>query len=363
MPAFDVGEERSIPAGSAQQFDVDPAFLLATERSGSNLVRSILNAHPDLTAPHPLETAYPWRSTRSPSDLSPPERRRLVRDILVNKNYSFHPLVDPLSVSAVQERVESADVPSYLTVQEALYREYVAETGAERWVSKDPGLWHYLDEVLAYYEDPKFVYLVRDARDVALSFGNSNVWKFHPYYAAERWREEQRAGLALLDALGDERVHLLRYRDLLADPESEARALCSFLELPFEERMLYYYDTDEAEQESKSAGAFENLSIPIKSDNYAKFREGLADEEVRIVEKIAGEELEAFGFDLVSDEEALADFELDDEAVYAEEEAKLSRRAAVKYWREDTREQVARYAGRSFSIYMILRYGMLARAG
>jgi hypothetical protein len=359
MPAFDVGDERTIPAGSTQGFDVDPVFLLATERSGSNLTRSILNAHPDLTAPHPLETAYPWRSTKSPSELSPSNRRRLVRDVLVNKNYSFHPLVDPLSVSRVQERVESAEVPSYLTVQEALYREYVAETGTERWVSKDPGLWHYLDEVLSYYEDPKIVYLVRDARDVALSFKSSNVWKYHPYFTAGRWREEQRAGLRLLEELGDERVHLLRYQDLLEEPESEARALCDFLGIPFEERMLYYYDTDEAEQESQSAGAFENIAIPIKSDNYGKFREDLTAREIRTVEKVAGEELEAFGFELVNDEETLAAFELDEEASYAEQEAKLARQAALEYWLEDTREQVARYVGRSFSIYMILRYGML----
>lgn len=359
MPSFDVGDERSIPVGSTQQFEVDPAFLLATERSGSNLVRSILNAHPDLTAPHPLETAYPWRSTVPPSDLSASERRGLVRDVLVNKNYSFHPLVDPLSVSNVQERVESAEIPSYLTVQESLYREYVEETGTRRWVSKDPGLWHYLDEVLSYYEDPKFVYLVRDARDVALSFKTSNVWKYHPYFTAGRWREEQRAGLALLDALDDDRIHLLRYRDLLEEPEPEARELCSFLGLPFEKRMLYYYDTDEAEREARSAGAFENLSIPIKSDNYAKFHDALTGEEIRIVETIAGEELEAFGFDLVNDETTRSGFEPDEEA-YREAEAKLSRQAAMEYWREDTREQVARYVGRSFSIYMILRYGMLA---
>lgn len=359
MPSFDVGDERTIPAGSTQEFDVDPVFLLSTERSGSNLTRSILNAHPDLTAPHPLETAYPWRSTKSPNDLSPSNRRRLVRDILVNKNYSFHPLVDPLSVSNVQDRVESAGVPSYLTVQEALYREYVARTGTERWVSKDPGLWHYLDEVLSYYEDPKIVYLVRDARDVALSFKTSNVWKYHPYFTAGRWREEQRAGLGLLDALGDDRIHLLRYQDLLEEPESEARALCSFLDIPFEERMLYYYDTDEAERESRSAGAFENIAIPIKSDNYGKFRDDLTAREIRIVEEIAGEELEAFGFDLVNDEATLSAFELEDEAVYTEQEAKLARGAALEYWLEDTREQVARYVGRSFSIYMILRYGML----
>jgi len=359
MPTFDIGDERTIATGSTQQSGVDPVFLLATERSGSNLTRSILNAHPDLTAPHPLETAYPWRSTASPNDLQPSRRRRLVRDVLVNKNYSFQPLVESLSISNVQKRVESADVPSYLTVQESLYGEYVRETDTERWVSKDPGLWHYLDEVLSYYDDPKFVYLVRDARDVVLSFKRSNVGEYHPYNTSRRWREEQSAGLALLDALDDRRIHLLRYQDLLQDPESEVRDLCSFLDLPFEERMLYYYDTEEAKRESASAEVLENLSIPIKSDNFGKFHDKLTGEEIKIVETIAGEELEALGFDLVNDGATLSDFELDEEA-YAEQERRLSRLAAIEDWRESTREQVARYVGRSFSIYMILRYGMLA---
>jgi hypothetical protein len=362
MPTFDIGEERSIPAGSTQQFDVDPVFLLATERSGSNLTRSILNAHPDLTAPHPLETAYPWRSTASPSDLSARQRRRLVRDVLVNKHYSFQPLVDPLCVPRVQERVESAGVPSYLTVQEALYREYVEVTDTERWVSKDPGQWHYIDEFLSYYDDPKVVYLVRDARDVALSFKNSNVGKYHPYYTAGRWAEEQRSGLAMLDTLPDDRIHLLRYQDLLQDPESEVREVCSFLGIPFEERMLYYYDTEEAQQESESADVLGNIAIPIKSDNFDKFLDKLTAEEIRIVEKVAGEELEAFGFELVNDEATLEGFE-PDEAAYEEAEGRLNRAAALEDWRSETGEQVARYAGRSFSIYMILRYGMLAGSG
>jgi len=358
MSTFNIGDKRSITDGSSQQFDVDPVFLLATERSGSNLARSILNAHPDLTAPHPLETAYPWRSTAPPAELSASARRRLIRDILLNKNYSYQPLVETLDITSVQCRVETAEVPSYLTVQEALYDECVDSTDARRWVSKDPGQWHCLDEILEYYDDPQFVYLVRDARDTALSFKNSNVGQYHPYLSAERWREEQRAGRHLLEAHED-RVHLLRYRDLLQDPETEVEEVCSFLDIPFEERMLYYYDTNAAQQGAEQSATWENLSIPIQSDNYAKFHDGLTGEEIKIVEAVAGEELTAFGFDLVNDEQTLSNVELDAEA-YEEAESMLAQQAALKYWQENAREQFHRSLSQSFSIYMILRYGMLA---
>ncbi len=344
--------------GSTQEGPHSPAFLLSTERSGSNLLRSILHAHPDVAAPHPLETAYPWRNMAPPIALSRRQRRAMCRDVLVNKNYSFHPLVDGLSVGAVHERVEAAEEKSFLTVQEALYGEYADTVEASTWVSKDPSQWDYLDALLSYYDDPRFVYLVRDARDVVLSFANSNVGEYHPYFAATRWRDEQSRGREFLTE-HEGRVHLVRYRDLLQDPETEVRAVCDFLDLPFAERMLYYYNTAEAQQASEQAGAFENLSVPIKSDNYDKFRDAMAPEDVRLVEAVAGEELAGFDFALTTDEAAREAVEID-VAAFETAERKRARSNAIDYWRTDTREQLLRSAGQSFSVYMILRYGLLS---
>jgi len=359
MGPLDIPDQVYELNGSSQQTDAQPILLLSTERSGSNLVRSILNAHPEITAPHPLETAFPWRNVASPGELSARQRRTLVRDILVNKDYSHHPLVDELEIDAIVERIERADRKSFLTVQEALYAEYAAVNDASAWVSKDPSTWDYIDELREYYDDLKVVYLVRDARDVVLSFKNSNVGRYHPYFNAKRWAAEQAVGLDLLDSKFGESMFELQYEQLLQNPEAVAESLCEFLDVEYAPEMLYYYDTTDAQQAAESAGAFENLSVPIKSDNFGKFHDGLTGAEIKITEKLARDQLQAYDYELTTSQDELDDFELEPEQ-YERADRDRARVAAYADWRDNTGEKLRRYAGRSFSIYMILRYGLLA---
>lgn len=347
----------AVTAGQQARAETETIFLLSTERSGSNLVRSILGTHPELSAPHPLETAYPWGKVTPPSELSDARARRLLRDVIINKHYSFHPLETPVDVDAVFDAYREGNRShSLFDVQDALYSVYAAEEGSSGWVSKYPALWDCLEDAFSYYDDPRIVYLVRDARDVVLSFKRSNVGRYHPYYNAQRWQEEQARGVELVENHPDA-VHTVRYRDLLRDPESIVRDITDFLDVEFDERMLYYYETDEAQAASESAEVFENLTSPIMSDNYEKFREQLPDEEVRITETIAGEELEYFGYERVYDDGELADFELDTDR-YAAADRSLRREATIRDWRIATREQVNRQTTRSFAGYMILRYGV-----
>jgi hypothetical protein len=334
-----------------------PVFLLSTERSGSNLTRSILNTHSEITAPHPLEPAYPWLKTVPPGELSEKSCRRLVRDILINKQYSFQPLVDTLDIDRVYERFLENDGHTFIDMQQALYEEYSAVDDASVWVSKDPSQWRYLDDAFEHYDDLKIVYLVRDPRDVSLSFKGSNVGRYHPYYSASRWAEEQSRGRELLENRPED-VHLLNYEQLLEESEATVRGMCEFLNIEYEPEMLYFYDTDDAQKASKSADVFENLAVPIKSDNYNKYKEQLPRNEIRIIEKLTAELLTEFGYEHEYPLDELESFELDEDS-YKKEDKKLARNASIDYWQENTHEQIRRFATRSFSYYMILRYGLL----
>jgi hypothetical protein len=282
---------------------------------------------------------------------------KLLRDVLINKNYSFHPLESSVSINDVYEEYKGSEQNhSLFDVQKSLYNVYADEEGCSAWASKYPALWDCLDEVFDYYEKPKFVYLVRDARDVVLSFKTSNVGKYHPYFNAKRWQDEQSKGVELLEKYGDS-VHTLRYKDLLKDPESVVRDVCDFLEMEYDQRMLFYYETEEAKAASESAGALENLDSPIMSDNYDKFKENLSEEEIKITEKVAGDTLEYFGYERMYTEGELEGFNLDTDR-YKKENKRMTRRRSLKYWRENPREQIKRQTTRSFAGYMILRYGV-----
>lgn len=338
----------------------NPIFLLSTERSGSNLVRSILGTHTELSAPHPLETAYPWGKVVPPKDLPKHRVRNLFRDILGNKHYSFHPLETSVDIDRVVDRfLNGRQSHSLLDVQNALYDEYAAQEGSDGWVSKYPALWDCLDSALEYYDDLKIIYNVRDARDVALSFKTSNVWRYHPFYAGTRWQQEQRRGTELMNN-HPESVHQIRYKDLLQDPKSVVRGMCDFLEVPFEKEMLYYYETDETQAAAESAEVFENLTSPIMSDNYDKFHQQLPDDEVCLVEKIAADQLEYFDYELVYSESERERFEFDLDR-YESEDKNLTRQARLRDWYQNPHEQIKRQMAKSFAGYLIFRYGAVER--
>lgn len=335
-----------------------PTFLLSSERSGSNLLRSILNTHSEVSAPHPYETAYPMDALPSPASMRPGKRARFVRDVVVNKRYSFHPLTVPLDPDRVAARVERGE-PTRLSIQRALYEETCDVEDTSLWSSKYPGLWRFLEEAFDYYDDLRIVYLVRDPRDVVLSFKNSNIELYHPYFSAHRWREEQERGHALLAERPD-RVHLVRYEDLLQEPEEEVAAVCEFLDVGFEEAMLYFYETEDAVAASESSELLENLQVPIQRDNFGKYRDALPDDEVLLTESIVRDEMERFGYERVYTGAELDRFRVEDEAVYAELDRALERRARIDHWRTAPREQVRRWLTTSFTAYLYLRYGVLA---
>lgn len=336
--------------------DVDAGFVVSTERSGSNLVRLLLNAHPDVSAPHPFETAFPdeevFEAIRGPS------RKKIVRDVLIGKQYSHHPFNRPLDVDDVAARIGTPSQYPMLDVQRAIYETYATAEGSQRWMSKDPNIFEYAERAIDYYDDPRFVYLVRDARDVALSFKNSHVAGIHhPYYAVKRWKREQSVGMELLDRYPDH-FHLLKYEELLRNPESVVEDVFSFLDLEYYPEVMYYYETDDAKSAAESASAFENVANPIQSDNYEKFREQLPDEEVLVVEKLASDPLKFFGYDLVHDESEL-ETEID-QAKFEAIEADITRRRKKEYWRENPKEQIQKQLLSGFKFYMDLRYAVLA---
>jgi hypothetical protein len=295
-----------------------------------------------------------------PKDLPRHRVRNLFRDILTNKHYSFHPLETPVDIDQVVDRfLNGRQNHSLLDVQNALYDEYAAQEGSDGWVSKYPALWDCLDSALEYYDDLKIIYNVRDARDVALSFKTSNVWRYHPFYTGTRWQQEQRRGTELLDS-HPESVHQIRYKDLLQNPKSVVREMCDFLEIPFEKEMLYYYETDEAQAAAESAEVFENLTSPIMSDNHDKFHQQLPDDEVCLVEKIAADQLAYFDYELVYSESERERFEFDLDR-YESENKTLTRQARLRDWYQNPHEQIKRQMTKSFAGYLIFRYGAVER--
>lgn len=272
----------------------DPFFIIGTERSGSNLLRMILNESPELCVPHPphflknltsLATCY--GNLESDANFE-----NLVRDCLTY--LKLHPYPWELLVS-VKEVCQRAPLRSLLGIHCALYDLYSEREGKARWGCKSTFSVRHLAEISTELPTARFIHLVRDPRDVCVSAMKSQFNHFHPYFIARLWNEEQGLVSYAQDILGA-RLYTLRYEDLIENPECEVQAICRFLDVTYTPRMLEYYLGAEARKSMSLSQAWANTGVAIIKDNKEKYKSILSDEEILIVEASCLFEMEKYKY-------------------------------------------------------------------
>jgi hypothetical protein len=112
-----------------------------------------------------------------------------------------------------------------------------AEAGKPWFIEKTPRHVHQIDYIRAAAPGARFIVMVRDGRDVALSIGK----RFGDLQAGvERWVADNEAAAR---QLGRPDVILLRYEDLVEDAERELRRICAFLGVDYTDQLLNYHQS------------------------------------------------------------------------------------------------------------------------
>jgi hypothetical protein len=263
-----------------------PIFIIGTERSGSNLLRHVLNSHSRIAIPHPPHfMRYFSGIAASYGDLAQERnRRRLARDMLALLAVHIH----PWECAIDEDRVTRESSPTLFGVVAAIHEQYLASTGKARWGCKSTFMIRQVAAAVAEYPDAQFLWLVRDPRDVAASSRRSIFSTYHPYLTARLWREDQACGFQAQEALGERRLLLLRYEDLVVRPEPTLRRLAAFLGEDYEPRMLDFHRSDEARKSAALSESWRNTSRPINAASVGAHREHLSAAERAQVEAVAG---------------------------------------------------------------------------
>jgi hypothetical protein len=268
-----------------------PVFIIGTERSGSNLLRLILDTHPSIVVPHPphlvryfapLEGLY--------GDLGDDARfRALVTDALALVDTHIHPWPWVPSVDTVIARAPERSVLGvYVGLHEAL-REH---DGKARWGCKSTFMVQHVEALRRLCPGARFLWLFRDPRDVAASSKESVFSTFVPAFTARLWRRQQEAALA---AEGED-VLRLPYEALVADPEATVRRICAFLDEPFAPAMLRWFEREEAARSASLSASWQNTAAPMQTSRLERWRRDLRPDEIADVEEIAGDLLPTLGY-------------------------------------------------------------------
>ncbi len=295
--------------------------FVGTQRSGSNLLRVMLNQLPEISAPHPphiLKTFFPVLSLYG--DLNVDDNfRQLVSDICewVNRN----PVPWEGILFSTEEVLRACKERNLVEIFRRVYELKAVQEGAQYWCCKSMESVYYTDEIESAGVHPYYIYIYRDGRDVALSFLKAIVGPKHIYHLARKWKLEQELSLKLKAAVPANRFIEVRYEELIAHPRVILKELCEKLGVNYNEAMMDYFRSRESANTAASGQMWKNVTMPILSNNHHKYLHELSMEQIRIFEGIAHDMLTALGYPLITD---ASGFTISEEEIvrYDEENAK-----------------------------------------
>lgn len=274
-----------------------PILMIGIQRSGSNLLRLMLNELPEIAAPHPphiLQRMMPLIAHYG--DLNRDKAFSLLVDD-VCRLVELNPVPWEGVVLKRDDVAARCRKKSLVAVFGAVYDVMAEAWGAKTWCCKSLANIYYLPEIEDYFTGAKYIYLYRDGRDVAVSFSKAVVGEKHFYHIAKEWNEAQQLALGFRKKIPANRFFNLSYEELTGEPEKTARSLCNFLGVGYRPSMLEFYKSGEAKRAASASNLWENVTNPVMKDNNRKFLKEATESDIRIFESVAGDSMDSLGYE------------------------------------------------------------------
>jgi hypothetical protein len=201
-----------------------PVFVLSASRSGSTLMRFILDSHPDLACPPETDVTTACALLMRTWDV-------LGKAIAGEGAEAAGQPGSPRALAAIRDTVDG------------IYGRYLRRRGKRRWCDKSLGSHHEAELAARLYPEAKFICLYRHCMDVIASGVEACPWGLHRFgfdgVAAQYpgnsvtavgsyWLAAVRSIMAFESSHPDA-CHRVRYEDLVTAPEETAAAIFSFI--------------------------------------------------------------------------------------------------------------------------------------
>ena len=268
-----------------------PLFVLGVSRSGTTLLRVILDRSAGIAIPD--ETFFiPQLAHRHRTPVDPDEFLDDLRRL---------PRLAAWGVAAEDLAARLKPGMSVTQVLDATFSAYATKHGKPRWGDKTPMYMRHLDLLDRLFPEAQYVHLVRDGRDAALAFLDmpesvvTRTWA-HPRSAAGfacEWGTEVARARALGARVGSSRYLEVRYEDLVADTAGVVESVCAFAEIPFDASMLEYSTAVDVSEKPHHQRLLQPPTRGVRD-----WRTQMSESDVLAFEAIAGDLLAELGYEL-----------------------------------------------------------------
>lgn len=252
-------------------------FLCGFPSSGTDLLKNTINAHSEVY----INGEFP---------------------LLLKVASKYDPIVPASAVPTLLQELQGIDIHrNFENPSPQLDKDRSHHTFAEiyaamlnskdvRWKgNKTPQNTENIDRLKRIFPQAKFILIVRDIRDVALSWYKK--WGKDKLLCAWKWNERMKRGHQLLQDLNESDYAIVKYEDLLNDTEGTTRQICETLGLEFQDRILEFHKYVDRPLDGKL-----NYGAPVIQGNAGKWKRQLANPEIKRIEEIAFEALNLFNY-------------------------------------------------------------------
>jgi len=231
-------------------------FVTGASRSGTTMLSRMFGQHSEING---LKELHCFGELVSPNKLGAALSQReavdLCAKLFARSKRDIWGDVEPEDITAAEQLLSPMSSQSLRTgdVVALALAEIVKAQGKHIPCEQTPRNIFYANNLLAFYPNLRIVHIVRDPRDVLASqknrwkrkrLGGNNipysemirVWfNYHPFTITKLWKKATKLAA---DLSSHERVYVLRFEDIISDPEAELAKVCAFLGLPFESDMV-----------------------------------------------------------------------------------------------------------------------------
>ena len=258
-------------------------FIIGSPRSGTTFLASLLKP---TAYGEPFETQFILKYFDKLENYGSLEQDANVTTLLKD-------IEKERAIAQWQVPLNGADAVKFMG-QDRSYQKLVDYIGTTLMASRGKQLWgdktpHYIlqfEKLVALYPDAKFLYIIRDGRDVALSLLQKDWGPNNVYACAQQWIDgnsmEVFRQTEALKAKGN--LHYINYETLLTNPEQECAKIYQFLDDDIEN----YRDE------------VEKLIAKTMSGNFSKWKTKMSATQIEVYESVAGDVLNAHGYELMT---------------------------------------------------------------
>jgi hypothetical protein len=221
-------------------------FIVGSPRSGTTLLKRMVDVHPHIAIPpesHWIPRWYEERTGLTAEGFATPD---LLSSLLEYPKFSRL----GLSRKELEPLVKSDEPISYSTFVTSIFDLYGKAQGKPLVGDKTPSYARRIHTLHTLWPSARFIHLIRDGRDVCLSYvnwkkfkkrANLATWDEDPVTTSALWWEcHVRMAREAGKRLGRDLYYEVGYETLVARPAETCKALCDFLKVPYDEGILRF---------------------------------------------------------------------------------------------------------------------------